>query len=146
MRSIVCGQVNGTKLLYMRMQIHVKYMYVVVWSCWIQNMVTLIMNGTFSAMITMYVFQRCRVHVYDHVELCRLFMANIRAHFCIILAHTPDNSFMGFVVPKVASNPLEKQNIGVLYGKDKVYFEVTLLQYFEEIFHLSLQGHRLWPV
>ena len=47
----------------------------------------------------------------------------------LILAHTPDNSLLGFVmnVNLASVNPTEKENIGVVYGKNLHQWEVSCI-------------------
>ena len=43
-----------------------------------------------------------------------------------VVAHTPDNSFLGFVVGEFRRNrmPLQKENIAVVYGKELYMWKV----------------------
>ena len=48
--------------------------------------------------------------------------------FFFIAAHSPDNSFLGFVVSGPVppdSKPLKKKPIGLVYGKDVEFWQVS---------------------
>ena len=55
-------------------------------------------------------------------------------------AHTPDNSFMGFAVPKIKTSDLTKEDIGVLYGKDLTYFQVGMVACYSDLVSQSIEG------
>lgn len=48
---------------------------------------------------------------------------------CIFVAHTPDNSFMGFVVEQHLKDPvlpsINKKNQAVVYGKNELMWKVS---------------------
>lgn len=58
----------------------------------------------------------------EHTRSLNLFLFGI-----FLAAHTPDNSFLGFVVGsnRREATPLAKKNIGLVYGKELYMWQVT---------------------
>ena len=71
-------------------------------------------------------------------SLCKTWLETLKTGFlmtllilpCFISAHSPDNSFMGFVVEQHLNDTLaeeiQRTNIAVVYGKNDYMWQVSL--------------------